>query len=107
MRHKVYFIESGNYIKIGYTTKSLKSSLSILQVGNPIRMNILGSISCDCHLKYPPTLGNQPTCKKKSELHAQFLHLQVKNVKKECEWFEGTAELRDYIDKHADEYVDY
>lgn len=106
MSHHVYFIECKEYIKIGFASGSLESRLSVLQVGSPFKLKILGSISCDCDRKHPPTLGKQRTCKVESELHAKFLHLQVKNIKNECEWFSGTTELREYIDEHADLYVD-
>ena len=102
--HRVYFMECKGFIKIGLTRDTLKSRLSVLQVGNPFLIKPLGSITCDCNCKSKPTLGNQRTCAKEAELHAMFLHLQVKNIKPECEWFHGNTALRTYIDKHAEPY---
>ncbi len=104
MSHKVYFIECKQYIKIGFTTNTLKSRLSVIQAHNPFKLRILGFISCDCNRKAPPTLGNRLTCKKEAELHAKFLSNQIQHLHPESEWFEGTKKLRKYIDENADKH---
>ena len=88
MSHRVYFIECIEYIKIGLISDSLESKLSVLQVGNPFKLKILGSISCDCDQKHPPTLRTQRTCKTESDIHAEFLDLQVKSIKKSVSGFQ-------------------
>lgn len=99
--HQVYFMECQGFIKIGYTSSTLESRVSNLQVGNPFLIKPIGSIECNCDCKSEPILGNKPTCVKEAELHALFLHLQVKNIKPECEWFHEDTALRSYIEKHA------
>ena len=102
--HRVYFMECEGFIKIGLTKDTLKSRLSVMQAGNPFLIKPLGFIMCNCDCKSQPTLGNRRTCAKEAELHAMFLHLQVKNIKPECEWFRGDAALRAYIDNHSKPY---
>jgi hypothetical protein len=39
----VYFVRSGRYVKIGWTTGSVSRRIESLQVGNPIPIELIGS----------------------------------------------------------------
>lgn len=83
----VYFIESEGLglIKIGKTKNDPRQRLSNLNTGNPDKLNIIGVLA-----------GDDDTEK---ELHERFKHIRHKN-----EWFHGTEELRDFIEKNTVPY---
>lgn len=78
---RVYFIQGGGFIKIGYSTK-VNLRFSQLQSSCPFELKLLGD--------FPGT--------KKDELDIMFMfaHLNVRG-----EWFQGDLEIHDYIRKRA------
>lgn len=75
----VYFIRSGDLIKIGYTG-DLDERKRTLQVNNPTIVEVLKTIP-----------GGYP---EEQELHKKFEHLN-----KQGEWFYAAEELLDFIQK--------
>jgi len=73
----IYFIQSGNYIKIGYT-KNVESRIKALQTASPHSLNVV--------LTMPGGL------RKEAELHSLFSHLKVRG-----EWFNATSELLNFV----------
>lgn len=73
----VYFVQSGDLIKIGYT-EDLPSRISNLQVNNPTIVQVLKTIP-----------GGY---KEEQQLHVKFAHLN-----KTGEWFYAVQELLDFI----------
>lgn len=81
---RVYFIEAIGLgkIKIGRTKGDPMERLRSLSTGSPCELHLLGHID-----------GNGGTEK---ELHKRFSHIRTSR-----EWFHGTQELRDFIEKEA------
>jgi len=75
----VYFIECGDYIKIGYAT-SVRSRLSNLAIATPFPLKVLATIDGDKHTE--------------STLHTRFADAFHKG-----EWFRRTPELLAFIDQ--------
>lgn len=73
----VYFLQCGEFIKIGFTF-SLATRISSIRGSTPFEVNLLGYICA------PPEL--------ELSLHGQFEHLRHSG-----EWFREAAELRKYI----------
>ena len=73
----VYFIRSGDMIKIGYTS-NIEDRKSSLQTNNPIKIEVLKTIP-----------GGY---EEEQELHRKFSHLN-----KQGEWFFAAKELLDFI----------
>lgn len=71
----VYFIKSGDYIKIGYAT-SVEKRMADLQTGSPHVLELLG--------KMPAT-----SIKDEFQVHLLFRHLYVRG-----EWFHDNWEIR-------------
>lgn len=74
----IYFIRSGRFVKIGYTKHSMKRRLEDLQIGNPVRLVVLGMIEGDR--------------KAERAVHDRFIALHVQG-----EWFTLTDEVRAFI----------
>ena len=74
----VYFIESGEFIKIGFTSKSVGNRISDLSVATPHDLTVLATI--------PGTL------KTEAKLHRRFAPSRHKR-----EWFRKTPELMAFI----------
>ncbi len=81
---RVYFIEAIGLgkIKIGRTKGDPMERMRSLSTGSPCELRLLGHID-----------GNDGTEK---ELHMRFSHIRMSR-----EWFHGTQELRDFIQKQA------
>jgi len=81
---RVYFIEAIGLgkIKIGRTKGDPLERLRAFSTGNPCELRLLGRID-----------GDKDTEK---ELHKRFSHIRMSR-----EWFHGTQELRDFIEKEA------
>lgn len=73
----VYFIRSGDLIKIGYTS-DLQNRKSSLQTNNPTKIEILKTIPGGYEVE--------------QQLHHKFAHLN-----KQGEWFFAAQELLDFI----------
>ena len=74
---RVYFIDDGFFIKIGFSSQPQKRIVK-LQTSSPFKLTLIGSVP-----------GNKRI---EAELHARFRHL-----KSHGEWFRGEPELRRYI----------
>lgn len=94
--HYVYFAECLGFIKIG-KTRDVKARVREMQPGNPFPIKVLGYFECSCDHKR----RGKKKCFQELELQTQFSQLRVTWFKPNTEWFHGSKELRDYIDKHA------
>jgi hypothetical protein len=74
----IYFIRSGRYVKIGYTKHSMKRRLEDLQIGNPVRLEVIAMIDGDR--------------KAERATHDRFIALHIQG-----EWFKLTDEIRAFI----------
>lgn len=74
---RVYFIDDGFFIKIGFSKKP-QDRIGKLQTASPFKLMLMRTIP-----------GNK---KLEAELHARFRHL-----KSHGEWFRGERELRQHI----------
>ena len=89
----VYFVEAlhTGLIKIGWTGRPLDARLSVMQTDCPYQLRVLAIV--------PRGTAFERAC------HKHFMHLRVRG-----EWFEGTEELRGFVDrqrrKHAPLDVD-
>lgn len=77
----IYFVSSGQFIKIGYTT-DIVARIRTLQNGSPSRLVLLGIM--------PGTMREE------AALHAKFT-----NAKVHGEWFRATSRLRGWINRHC------
>jgi hypothetical protein len=77
----IYFIQAvdGGPIKIGFTDKNIKTRLSIIQVGNPRELQIIGLIDNDVYSE--------------EVLHNQFNKYLIRG-----EWFEPASEILKFIE---------
>lgn len=75
----IYFIESGGFIKIGYSKKWEKRVLS-LKSANPQKIDVL--------------LVIEGTREREGDLHARFQESRIRG-----EWYQPTQALLDYIDE--------
>lgn len=75
---RVYFIKSGDLVKIGYTT-NVDRRLRGLQTGSPHKLEIL--------LTHPGSRRDEQLC------HEQFAHLRVQG-----EWFRYSDDLLAYLE---------
>lgn len=75
---EVYFIETGPFIKIGYSTFALLR-LDVLQAAAPYELKLIGSI--------------KGSIRDEERLHAKFSHLHDRR-----EWFNKAPELTAFID---------
>jgi hypothetical protein len=83
----VYFITDGQYIKIGYTERSVEERLREMQTGNANELHCLGWYKA---LPYH-----------EDELHHLFRHFYVRG-----EWFLAHAEIMHHIETFS-EHVSY
>ena len=74
----VYFIRSGNFIKIGYADDPHRR-LKQLQTGNPQRLELIGHIDGDMSTE--------------AHIHGLFSDFRVKG-----EWFELTTDIMAYVE---------
>lgn len=74
---RVYFIDDGFFIKIGFSKKP-QDRIIKLQTASPFKLTLIRTV-----------LGNK---KLEAELHTRFRHL-----KSHGEWFRGERELRQHI----------
>lgn len=77
----VYFVRSGDYIKIGFSGESIRARLQNLQTGNPQLLSLLGYVA-------------NATTELERSLHERFDHLRAPAGR---EWFSITAELLDVV----------
>jgi hypothetical protein len=75
---RVYFIDGGDNIKIGFT-RSIRQRLKSLQAASPVPLKVI------CVVK-----GGKL---REAAFHETFAHLRVHG-----EWFRSTRELREYIE---------
>lgn len=76
-RSHVYFIKSGEYIKIGVTT-ALKKRVEVLQTANPEKLEVLATVEG-------------------GERDEKFVHSIFKNHHVRGEWFSPHDEIYNYI----------
>lgn len=81
----VYFIGTGQTVKIGYSTQPIDHRLRNLQCGNPENLKVL--------LVIP---GTQQT---EQELHKRFSPLRIRG---KGEWFRAEGELLEFIQKRGE-----
>ena len=78
----IYFIRTDNpdvdRIKIGFTTQDLRSRLSQINAGSPVKLRVVATIDGDRN--------------KETELHNMFKSLHIKG-----EWFTAAPELIEFI----------
>lgn len=77
-RHRVYFIEMNEFIKIGYSS-NLERRIENLALGHPYEIRLLHDIEGSFDLE--------------TDLHRRFAHIHVRG-----EWFRKEQELLDYIE---------
>ena len=99
-KHFVYFIESGDFIKIGHAV-SPEVRRRELQVGNPIRLVGLGKIACECK---GATLSKGKSCDEASRLHGVFRDRKVAYLHPLNEWYHKSPALLQYIEDHAQQW---
>lgn len=75
----VYFIECGDYIKIGYAT-SIRTRLASLAVATPYPLKVLATVDGDRHTEFA-------------------LHTRFADAFHRGEWFRKTPELLVFIDQ--------
>ena len=75
----VYFIKSGDFIKIG-TTTDIKKRMAVLQVGSPFKLSVLALV--------------EGSFEEESKLHTKFKKQRMKG-----EWFKINKKILDYISK--------
>lgn len=78
----MYFLCSDNKIKIGYTKGSIEKRIAQLNTGSPNKIYKLGWM--------------EGTKEKEKELHIMFSAYRIRS---NGEWFLGTKEIIDYINK--------
>lgn len=78
MTSEVYFIQDGEYIKIGFSSTGAIDRLLVLQGANPRPLTLVATM--------PGTKALE------TELHARFHSLRVRG-----EWFRAEAPLLDFI----------
>ena len=81
----VYFIKSGEYLKIGIA-KDVKARLSALQTGNPVRLELRGIIS--------------DLSENKAKEYKKKLHEFYKNCRESGEWF-NRSKFEVYDEEHC------
>ena len=80
----IYFIRSGDWVKIGHTKKSARIRLKELQTGNPIELKLLGSVEgdhreeCRLHDLFSPFRGFGEWFSFKGELESYILAITGK-----------------------------
>ena len=99
-KHFVYFIESGDFIKIGHS-ESPEGRKRALQVGNPIRLVGLGKIACECE---GCNLSRGSHCDEADRLHGVFRDRKVASLHPLNEWYHKSADLLQYIVDHAQQW---
>ena len=100
LKHFVYFIESGDFIKIGHS-ESPEVRRRLLQGGNPIRLVGLGKIACECE---NGTLSRGRHCHEASRLHGVFRDRKVASLHPLNEWYHKSPALLQYIVDHAQQW---
>lgn len=79
----VYFVLSGDAVKIGFTDTRPDIRLKALQTGNPQELVLVGAIKGRSGLE--------------RTLHQAFAHLRIRG-----EWFRWTNEIAGYAETHED-----
>ena len=74
----IYFMQSLNKIKIGYTSNNVAERKRQLETGNPHGIVVIGTVQG-------------------SKMHETDLHNSLKEHKIQGEWFEDCTEVRNYI----------
>lgn len=99
-KHFVYFIESGDFIKIGHS-KDPEFRRKEMQGGNPIKLIGLGKIPCECK---GGKLSRGRHCDQASILHGLFRNNKIAYLHSLNEWYHKSLELLQYIEDHAQEW---
>ena len=85
----VYAMQCGQYIKIGRSNK-IKERLDDLQIGNPEKLELLGSIRAPAYIEYQ-------------------IHKELADYCHRGEWFNATPEVLDLVDSliNSGDYLDF
>lgn len=82
----VYFMRSGDAIKIGFSIQPLKRT-DELQIGNPEELELLGTF--------------KGTIRDERSLHDDFSHLEIRR-----EWFRAEQELLEFIEEVSGRFIE-
>ena len=97
LNHRVYFVRCKDFIKIGCTKDPFQSRISVMQVGNPFKLEGLGVIECDCPGKTKKPKSKN-SCSKERDIQSRFKQIKARE---NSEWYHKKSELLDYIEENA------